>query len=286
MEIVLGKTSGFCNGVNDAVENAERLLEVHKSVYCLGELVHNKNVMEKLQKNGLKIVQDINEIPSKAKVIIRTHGVSKRIYEIAKEKDIELYDYTCKKVLELHNLVNTYAKDNYYILILGDKSHSENIGTISFAGENCAILQEKEEIDNIIDSIRKSGTSKLLIIAQTTFCVDKFEEYIEKIQKKLDFNLHIEIMNTICGATRIRQEETKQIAKNSDLMIIIGGKNSSNTIKLYDIAIYWCNNAMHVETKEDLYMNYVKRFDKIGVMAGASTSQESIDEIMSILKRG
>ena len=286
MDIVLGETAGFCFGVDNAVKNVENLLKQEKEIYCLGDLVHNKLVVNSLKQKGLKTVEDINEVPDKSKLVIGTHGVPKNIYRIAEEKGIELYDLTCKRVLELHNLVEKYAKNGYYIVLIGVKGHLENIGTISLAENKSIIFEDREEIDNVVEQVRKSGTSKLLIVAQTTFSVDKFNEYTEKIKKKIDFNLQIEIINTICSTLKLRQEETRNIARNSELMIVIGGKNSSNTIKLYDEAILGCNNAMLVETKEDLYMNYVRRFNKIGVIAGASTSKESIDEIMDILRKG
>lgn len=284
MDIVIGKTIGFCFGVNNAVKNVETLLKQNEEIYCLGNLVHNESVVNNLRKKGLKIVDSINEVPNKSKLVIRAHGIPKQVYVIAKEKEIELYDLTCKKVIELHNLVEEHANNGYYIVLIGSKNHPENIGTISFAGEKSIIFEDREEIDNVIEVIRKSGTSKILIVSQTTFSVDKFNCYIEKMEKKIHFNLQIKIVNTICDTVKKRQEETREIAKNSELMIIIGGKNSSNTIKLYDEAILGCNNAMIVETKEDLYMNYVRRFNRIGVMAG--TSKESIEEIINILKKG
>lgn len=286
MEIVLGKTAGFCFGVNNAVKNVERLLEQKEKIYCLGNLVHNKPVINNLKEKGLEIVEDINEVSDKSNLVIRAHGVAKSIYKVAKEKNIKLYDLTCKRVLELHNLVEKYANSGYYIVLIGTKNHPENIGTISFAGEKNIILENKEEIDNVIEQVRKSGTTNLLIISQTTFSIDKFNDYTEEIKRKINFNLQIEIINTICNTLKQRQEETRKLASSSELMIIIGGKNSSNTLKLYNEAIQGCNNAMLVETKEDLYMNYIRRFDRIGVIAGASTSKESINEIMDVLRKG
>lgn len=284
MEVVLGKTAGFCFGVDNAVRKAEEILEHQSTVYCLGEIVHNKEVVKKLEDKGLRTIQNMEEAKNEDVVIIRAHGVPRKTYEYAKENNIELIDLTCPKVLEIHMLVEKYAKEGYYIVLIGAKAHPENIGTISFAGKNASILEDREEIDDIIELIKKANLPKLLIIAQTTFAVDKFNEYVEILESKLSFNMKIEVIDTICKTTRLRQEETKKIAKDSDLMIIIGGKNSSNTTKLYDIAVKTCGNAMHVETKEDLYMNYIRRFKKIGVMAGASTSQESIKEIMEVLQ--
>lgn len=286
MEIILGKMAGFCPGVENAVKKAQEQIEKNENVYCLGELVHNKTVLDKLRKKGLQKIDFIQEAEKKAKVICRAHGVPKKVYEYAKENEIQLIDLTCAKVLLVHKMAQEYAKNGYYIILMGQAQHPENIGTVSFCGDYVSVLEEKEEIDSIVQKIKKSKANKLAILSQTTFSVEKFEQYVDIIKKKIDFDIEIEVKNTICNATRLRQEETKEIAKQVELMIIIGGKNSSNTIKLYEIAVRGCNNAMHVETKEDLYMNYVRRFEKIGVTAGASTSQESIEEIMEILKQG
>lgn len=286
MEVILGKMAGFCPGVENAVKKTQKEVEQHKQIYCLGELVHNRQVVDKLKEKGLQQIEHIEEAEENTRVIIRAHGVTKEVYQYAKEKNIELIDLTCAKVLGLHKMVEEYAKRGYYIILIGQVDHPENIGTISFAGKNATVLQEKEEIDLVIQQMKKRGTSQLAIFSQTTFSIEKFEEYLKIIQQKIDFSVRIEVKNTICSATKLRQEETKEIAKQVELMVIIGGKNSSNTTKLYEIALQGCNNAMHVENEEDLYMNYVRRFEKIGVMAGASTSKESIERIIDILKRG
>lgn len=286
MEIILGKMAGFCPGVENTVRRAKQELEKGEKIYCLGELVHNKQVVNQLKEKGMQPIEKIEEAPEGAKVILRAHGVAKEIYEYAKKHKIQLIDLTCGKVLRLHKMAEEYAKNGYYIILMGQADHPENIGTISFCGENASILQEKEEIDAIVEKIKESGTKQVVIFCQTTFSLEKFEQFIDLLERKVDYTIKMEINNTICDATKLRQEETKEIARKSELMVIIGGKNSSNTTKLYEIALNWCGNAMHVETPEDLYMNYVKRFVKIGVMAGASTSKESIDEIMDILRRG
>lgn len=286
MEIIIGKMAGFCPGVENAVKRAEEEIQKNKQVYCLGELVHNKPVLDKLKKEGLQEIDFIQEIKKEARVICRAHGVPKEVYEYAKEHEIQLVDLTCGKVLRIHKMAQEYAQKGYYIILMGQAQHPENIGTISFCGEYASILEEKEEIDAIVQKIKESKLIRLLIFSQTTFSVEKFEKYVNIIKQKIDFNIEIEVKNTICDATKLRQEETKEIAKQVELMIIIGGKNSSNTTKLYEIAIKGCNNAMHVETKEDLYMNYVRRFKKIGVTAGASTSKESIEEIIEVLQQG
>lgn len=282
MEIILGKTAGFCGGVRLAVQNSEKDLDKYNSAYCLGELVHNKQVIEKLEKKGLIVIDDIAK--AKERAIIRAHGVEKEIYEKAKEMGIELLDYTCKKVLLIHEMVEKYAKNGYYIVLVGEYQHPEVIGTYSFCGEYKSKINKVEDVDSLLEDINKSKVSKILIVAQTTFNGLKFDEIVEEINKKIDRNIEVEVKKTICDATNLRQKETIELSKKVDLMIIIGGKNSSNTNKLYEIAKKYCKNAIIVETYKELDKNYVKNFEKVGIMAGASTPKESIDEVIECIK--
>lgn len=282
MDIVLGKTAGFCYGVRNAVQNAEAKLKKYKKVSCLGELVHNGQVIRKLEKLGLRIVERVED--SNNKVIIRAHGIAKEIYHKAQKLNIEVLDFTCPNVLKIHKIADEHAKNGYYIFLIGGKNHPESIGTISFCGNNSYLIETEEEIDEAIKTLKESNIKKLLIIVQTTFSLEKFNSYVDKIKEKIDASIELEVKNTICNATKIRQEETSEISKNVQCMIIIGGKNSSNTKKLYDIAKENCKNTIIVETKDELNTNAVKKFDKIGIMAGASTPDESIEEVIKAIK--
>ena len=282
MEIIIGKSSGFCAGVKNAITKTEQELKQNKQkIDCLGELVHNGQVIEKLEKEGLNLINNIEEAQNK--VIIRAHGIAKEIYEIAKQKQIELIDLTCPKVLKIHEIIDEYSKNGYYTILIGIKEHPEVIGSISFAGKNSSLITEKEEIGQVIEQIDKLKIKKILIVAQTTFNLKKFEEISQEIKEKLNNKYIVEIKNTICPATRIRQEETDEISKKVDYMIIVGGKNSSNTKKLYDISIKNCKNVECVETIKDLKIEKIKKFNKIGIMAGASTPNESVEEIVKEL---
>lgn len=282
MDIVLGKTAGFCYGVRNAVLKAEEKLKMHKKVCCLGELVHNKEVIRKLEKLGLKVVEKVED--SNNKVIIRAHGIAKEIYNKAQKLNIEVFDFTCPNVLKIHKIADEYSKKGYYIFLIGGKDHPESIGTISFCGNNSYLIETEEEIYKALKALEKSNIKKLLIIVQTTFSLEKFNYYIEKIKEKIEGNIELQIKNTICNATKIRQEETCEISKKVQCMIIIGGKNSSNTKKLYDIARENCKNTIIVETKDELDTNIVKKFEKVGIMAGASTPDESIKDVIKAIE--
>ena len=284
MEIIVGKTSGFCYGVKTTIEKTEKILEDNKSdeIYCLGELVHNKTIIDDFKAKGIKFVNDIEE--AKKTTIIRAHGIEKNIYEKAKRRNIELIDLTCPSVLKIHEIVEKYAKNDYYIFLVGKEEHPETIGTYSFCGKNSCIISKSSDVEKTLENFSRTNLDKTLIIVQTTYSKKEFEEIVEKIKENLPQNILLEIKNTICKATELRQEETKSMSKKVDLMVIVGGKNSSNTNKLYEIAKANCKKAIFVETKEEIDKNTIRDFERVGIMAGASTPQKSIDEIIEKLK--
>ncbi len=284
MNIIIGKNSGFCAGVKYTINKTEEELnKTNGTVDCLGELIHNKQVVDSLESKGLRVIDSIDEAENK--VIIRAHGISKNVYETAKIRKIKLVDLTCPKVLRIHKQVEDFAKDNYFIFLFGIKNHPETIGTFSFCGNNSYLLESKEDIDNAILSFKSSGLKDLLIISQTTFSLSLFDEMTSIISDILapDYNIHIE--KSICNATSLRQLETEELSSKVDLMIIIGGKNSSNTKKLYEVALKNCKNVVHIQTKEDLDLDFVKTFENIGIMAGASTPDYIIDDVYNAIKQ-
>lgn len=284
MEVIIGKTSGFCYGVKNAVDKAkEELQNSSQVVYCLGQLVHNKQVTNNLEENGLVFIDNIEQ--AKGKTIIRAHGIKKEIYQKAKKLDIELKDLTCPKVLQIHEIVEQYSNNGYYIFLVGISDHPETIGTYSFCGENCSIIENSSVLEHVIDNFKKTNIKKALLITQTTFNFTEFEKIAKKLQKMLDVEQkELKVINSICSSTELRQKETEKLSQEVDLMIIIGGKNSSNTRKLYDISLQNCKNVIFAETEEDIDMNYIKQFEKIGVMAGASTPYESIESIVKLIQ--
>ena len=174
MQIILGKTAGFCFGVQNAVDKTLEIAKNNKKIQCLGELVHNTQVTEMLTKQGVEFIENIED--GKQKVIIRSHGVPKQIYEIAKEKGIELIDLTCPKVLNIHKIAEKHAKENWYVFLIGKLEHPETIGTMSFCGENYSIVQDENDIDSAIEEFNKSNCENSLLISQTTYSLALFEE--------------------------------------------------------------------------------------------------------------
>ena len=282
MDIIVGKTAGFCYGVKRAVEGAKEETKKEKEIFCLGEIVHNKQVIEELKKDGMIFIDNIKD--AKNKVIVRAHGVKKQIYEEVNKNDIKLIDYTCPNVLKIHEIAEEYSDKGYYIFLCGSKNHPENIGTMSYCGNNYFVIQREEDTLRALDKLKRSGIKKLLLISQTTYSLEKFYIIEEIIKNELEIDVELVVKNTICKATELRQKETEKISKKVDCMIIIGGTNSSNTKKLYEIAKNNCKNCMCVETEAQLNLRKIENQDTIGIMAGASTPQKSIENVVEAIK--
>mgnify|MGYP004502782575 FL=1 len=279
MKIILGKTAGFCYGVKRAVDGAIKEINEIPKVQCLGEIVHNKQVVNDLKNKGIEFIENIQQ--ANKPTIIRAHGVPKEVYTYAQNNNIEIIDYTCPNVLKIHKIIEEYSKNEYFIILCGSETHPENVGSISHCKSNYFIIEFPEDTKNAVKKIKELNVNKILLIAQTTYSIEKFEQIQKELIQSLDENIKIVVKNTICKATELRQKETEKISKDVEYMIIIGGKNSSNTKKLYDIASKNCKNSICIENKEELNIEEVKKYEKIGVMAGASTPEESIRAVIS-----
>ena len=278
MKLIIGKMCGFCAGVNYTINNTLELLNKEDKLYCLGEIIHNERVINKLENMGMITVNSLDEIPPHSKVIFRAHGEAKHVYEEASKKQLEVIDLTCGKVRLIHTKVEKEADS--FIIIIGKKSHPETIGTLGYAN-NSYVIEKEEDFNNLQEAFTKSKLNKVYVVAQTTFNDLLFLEYVNKIKELL--NTDIIVDNTICDATRNRQQEVLEMSKDVDKMIIIGGKHSSNTKELATVAETNCSNIYLVQELEDLKDVEFTEKDKVGVTAGASTPQESIDEIVSYL---
>lgn len=282
MKIEIGKLAGFCGGVINSVTQSEDILNEHGITYCLGELVHNTYVVAKLEEKGLKVVNSLSEVPDNERVIIRAHGVPNTVYEEAIKRNLSLYDLTCPKVLKVHEKAKKMSSEGCFVILIAQKDHPEAIGTISFCGEDCAVLENENQLDEVVNKIKMSSKKKVSVISQTTFSVEKFNLLTKKLNELLG-NYELLVDNTICSATELRQKETRELASRVNAMIIIGGKNSSNTKKLFEVALKYCDNIFIIESLVDLKQD-MSIYDKIGIMAGASTPKESIDEVVIYLE--
>lgn len=285
MQIECGNYSGFCTGVKYAVEKAEEALKSGETIYCLGEMVHNERVIQNLENKGMITVYDIEEIPNHTKVIFRAHGEPKEVYQRAEEKNLKVIDLTCGKIRVIRKKIEV-EKNNSFIIIIGKKEHPETIGTLSFAGKNSFVIETEEDILEAYEKMQSTGFKRVYIVSQTTFSSSQFDELVRKIREKLKaIDSQIIVDKTICDATEKRQKEAEEIAKRVNKMVVIGGKHSSNTKELFQIAKKHCTDSIMVQSTEDLGDISFEKEDKIGIVAGASTPKELIDEIKSYIER-
>ena len=281
MKIVIGKTSGFCKGVEYTIQRANEVLKENKKVYCLGEIVHNEEVIKDLEEKGLVTINNIEEVES-GKVLIRAHGEVKSTYEKAKEKNIELIDLTCGKIKAIKAKIDK-KKGDYFILIIGKKNHPESLGVKSFSGPNSYILEEEQDIKEMTGFYKGSKLKKMYIVSQTTFNSVKFDNLINSIKSKIKDEILVD--KTICKATEERQNETKQLSKEMDKMIIVGGKNSSNAKELEQIAKENNKQVFFIQNEQELDAKDLKETDKIGIMAAASTPNSTVEKVIQKIKK-
>lgn len=281
MEIEVGKNAGFCGGVEFAIKKAEELLS-QGQIYCLGEIVHNKQVIENLEKKGMKTVNSIDEIPDNSRVIFRAHGEPISTYKKAQEKGLKIEDLTCANVKIIHQKVETAKKDSF-VIVIGSKNHPETIGTKGFAGENVFVIEDENDILDCYMEYEKTNLGKIFVVSQTTFSSKKFDDLSEEIENNF-CEAEVVIDKTICNSTENRQLEALKMSKENDFMLIIGGQNSSNTRKLFEISSRNCKNVYYIQTVKDLEKVEIKKNSKIGIMAGASTPKYIIEEIKTYLE--
>lgn len=272
MEIIVAKSAGFCYGVKRAIDMAENALKEKQDVYCLGEIVHNKFVIEDLKTKGLKIIKNIEEVPNGKTIILRAHGVTQTEEFVCRENGLNSVDTTCPNVDKIHKIVKEYSENGYEIIIVGDKSHPEVIGTAGWCKNSPTIVNEIEQIKDI------DASKKYCLVSQTTTNSIKNNEIIEEAKKYMP---DIVVFNTVCMATETRQKEALELAKVCDYMIVIGDKMSSNSNKLYEISKSVCKNTQFIENIDELILNFDRNSCKIGITAGASTPQKLIDEVVS-----
>lgn len=282
MEVVVGKLAGFCFGVNHAVVEANKLIDNEKNVYCLGEIVHNAQVIEKLEAKGMKTVESLDEVPDGSTVIFRAHGEAESVYKKAESKNLKVVDLTCGKVKAIHIKVSRNKVDSF-IIIIGKKTHPEVIGIKGFAGENSFVIQSEDDIFDAYMEYEKTNLGKVFVVSQTTFSSARFDDIREEIETNF-CEAEVVVDKTICDATENRQLETRQLAKEIHKMVVIGGKNSSNTKELVKIAEESCQNVFAIETVDEIKDIDFSGINSVGIMAGASTPKESIIDVKDYLE--
>lgn len=279
-EIKVAKSAGFCFGVDRAVKLVYGELEKgNKSVATLGPIIHNADVVNDLTDKGVRIADSVDDLKEGEKAVIRSHGVGKKIYEGLDQKGNAYIDATCPFVARIHKIVREKTEEGYFILIAGDKDHPEVQGIVGHCDENYYVFKDEDQLKSFFSKNYKNLEKKLAIVAQTTYNILIWGECLKVIPKDDE---NILVFDTICNATSQRQSDAALLSKEVDVMIVVGGKNSSNTIKLYNVCSENCP-SYHIENADELYSLNLKNAEKIGITAGASTPAYIIKEVQNTM---
>ena len=275
MEVIVAKTAGFCFGVKRAVEQVyEQIEKAEKPVYTYGPIIHNEFVVKDLEEKGVCVLNTEEELSALTDgiVVIRSHGVGKHIYDLLEAQHITVVDATCPFVKKIHRIVEKQTAEGRRVIIIGSPEHPEVQGIRGWGNDTTLVVEKPEQIDDLL----LSKEEKLCIVSQTTFNYKKFQDLVEKFEKK---GYDILVLNTICNATQERQVEARRIASEVDAMIVIGGKHSSNTQKLYEICQKECKNTYFIQSLGDFNPECVNSVRSVGITAGASTPNQIIEEV-------
>ena len=279
MEVLLAKSAGFCFGVKRAVDRVYELAQTSAKIYTYGPIIHNEEVVGDLEKKGVSVIETKEELRQikEGVIVIRSHGVAKEIYDQIEQQGLECVDATCPFVKRIHNIVEKESANGKQILIIGNAGHPEVEGIMGWSSTPAMVAECAEEIEQI----HCNPDQPVCIVSQTTFNYNKFQELIEIFEKK---GYDISVVNTICNATEERQTEAKEIAAKVDAMIIIGGRHSSNTRKLYEICSRECADTYFIQTLDDLHLDLPKSVRLVGITAGASTPNKIIEEVQNYVR--
>ena len=282
MKVTLAKSAGFCFGVKRAVDMVYEQIKDAKErpIYTYGPIIHNEEVVKELAEKGVRVIAE-DEDPhglEPGTVIIRSHGVGRKVKEDLENAGFTIVDATCPFVQKIHRYVAKYAEEGYFVLIVGSESHPEVQGIVGWMpNDSYAVISTPQDLEDLA-----LAGEKICIVSQTTFNYNKFQELVEIIRKK---GYDILVLNTICNATEERQSEAAMIARDVDAMIVIGGKHSSNTQKLFEICKKECQDTYYIQTKEDLDLSVLQSISNVGITAGASTPNKIIEEVQKICQK-
>ena len=279
MEVLLAESAGFCFGVKKAVERVYEQIDNQKKIYTYGPIIHNEEVVRDLEKRGVLVIESEKELVKlkEGTVVIRSHGVPRRIYERIEQNGLECVDATCPFVKRIHNIVDKESLEGKQIVIIGNAGHPEVEGIMGWSNSPAVVIESVKEAESFCNDRRKP----LCIVSQTTFNYNKFQELVEIFHKK---GYNVNVVNTICNATEERQTQSGEIAAKVDAMIVIGGKHSSNTQKLYEICREKCEATYFIQTLEDLHLELPKTAALVGITAGASTPNNIIEEVQNYVR--
>ena len=282
MKVTLAKSAGFCFGVKRAVDMVYEQIEDAKErpIYTYGPIIHNEEVVKELAEKGVRVIAE-DEDPhglEPGTVIIRSHGVGRKVKEDLENAGFTIVDATCPFVLKIHRIVEKESRAGSHVVIIGDPDHPEVVGICGWCMGSCTVIKTEQDA---LDFVPPPGKN-ICIVSQTTFNYNKFKDLVEILRKKrYDNNVLniLNILNTICNATEERQKEAKNIAGEVDTMLVVGGRHSSNTQKLFEICKKECGNTYYIQTPVDLDSEMFQRSSYVGITAGASTPKKIIEEV-------
>ena len=276
-KVTVAKSAGFCFGVDRAVKMVYGELEKGTRVATLGPIIHNQDVVDDMTAKGARIISSVDELEEGETVVIRSHGVDREVYRQIEAKGNRMLDATCPFVSRIHNIVSEKTKEGYFILIAGDKDHPEVQGIVGHCDQNYLVFKDNVELSDFFENSYKKFGKKLAFVEQTTYNIVVWEKCLNVIPKN---DPDIFIADTICSATDARQSDAAELAKSSDIMIVVGGRHSSNTVKLYEVCSRYCK-TYHIENSDELHSLNLPDAERIGITAGASTPAYIIKEVQT-----
>ena len=286
MEIILAEKMGFCFGVKRTVNETQKLVDQNlTNAITFGPIIHNNDVISYFNQKGITYVNNLEELKQKLiekkidTVVVRTHGIRRDILEEIKKLNLKVINGTCPYVTKVHKIVEKMSKEGYPILIIGKADHPEIIGVTGYIENNVPYFIVKDEED--LNQIDFSKIKKIVVVSQTTEKIEKVQRIVSKL---ISFIPEVRYFKTICYATDENQEAVHKLAPKVDVMIVIGGKNSSNTKKLFEIAKKYCQRSYHIENEKELDINWFNYNDKVGISAGASTPDWVISNVINKIK--
>ena len=283
MEIELASHSGFCFGVRRAMKLAfqaakkTRLTSAAASeggVYSLGPLIHNPQAVDELGQRGVKVIENLNQVES-GRLIIRSHGASPSVLAGARKRGLEVVDATCPLVKKVQDLAKILRDEGYTVVIVGERDHYEVKSLLSFAGKGAVVVESPDEAREL------EAGKRIGVLSQTTQSMENFKMVVGELALRAE---EIKIFNTICEATRKRQQSTLNLAKQVDLMLVLGGYESANTRRLAQVSEQTGTETHHIETAQEINLHWLKGKEKVGITAGASTPDWVIEEVMRKIK--
>ena len=279
MEVKLAKTAGFCFGVKRAMDKVYEQIEKGEKIYTYGPLIHNESVVADLEKKGVTVIENVKALKEikEGSVVIRSHGVSKEIYDILDKQNLKCIDATCPFVKKIHQIVEKESGKGKQIIIIGNDSHPEVEGIKGWCKNKAIVIESTVQAQKLV----LPENQKVCTVSQTTFNYNKFQDMVEILKEK---GYNGSVVNTICNATEVRQTEARKIAAKVDVMIVIGGNHSSNTRKLYEICRQECVNTYFIQTLDDLHLDLPKSVRLVGITAGASTPNNIIEEVQNYVR--